>query len=411
MSAVRIPPLAESHPGLERVLALLDHDGEEARAVGGAVRDALLGLPRRGDVDVATTARPEEVIRRVEAAGLKAVPTGIEHGTVTVIAEGEPFEVTTLREDVETDGRRAKVAFGRSWRHDAERRDFTMNALYQQRDGTVLDLVGGIADARAGKVRFIGDADERIREDYLRILRLFRFHAAYGRGDLDPAALAAAMRGREGLSQLSRERVRAELMKLLTAPRAADTIEEMEAAGLLAPVLGGAGDVAAFARLAAIEAGLGLAPDAVRRLGVLALDGTGGEPLQDRLRLSNAETKRLAPMADARLALSPDISGLEHRAALYHMGAEGYRDRVLADFARSGAPADDAGWRELAALPERWSAPKFPLNAGAFLARGLPPGPEVGAALRRAEALWIERGFPEDPLALVALVRDAMPTA
>jgi poly(A) polymerase len=402
-------PLTARHPGLSRVFDALDGAGEEARIVGGAVRAYVIGRGVRADIDLATTALPEEVVRRAEAAGLKAVPTGFEHGTVTVIAEGEPFEVTSLREDVETDGRRARVVFGRDWAKDAERRDFTMNALYMRRNGEVVDLVGGAADAEAGRVRFIGDPDARIREDYLRILRLFRFHAAYGRGPLDEAALAAAVRNREGLGGLSRERIRAELMKLLVAPRAAETLDEMQAVGLLAPVLGGEGDLAAFARLALIEAGLGLPPDGVRRLGVLA----AGEPeaparLKEGLRLSNAEAKRLEPIADPRLALSPDISELERRAALYHMGAESYRDRVLADFARSGAATDDAGWRALARLPEEWSAPKFPLNAGAFLARGLQPGPEVGAALRRAEALWIERGFRDDPLSLVQVTRDAM---
>jgi poly(A) polymerase len=402
-------PLLARHPGLPLVFDALDRDGEEVRIVGGAVRDWLIGRGVRADIDLATTALPGEVVRRVEAAGLKAVPTGIEHGTVTVIAAGEPFEVTSLREDVETDGRRAKVVFGRDWARDAARRDFTMNALYMRRDGEVVDLVGGQADAEAGHVRFIGDADQRIREDYLRILRLFRFHAAYGRGPLDAAALSAAVRNKDGLASLSRERVRAELMKLLVAPRAAETLREMEAAGLLEPVLGGAGDVAAFTRLVAIEAALGLKAEAVRRLGVLAAaDPDVASRLKDGLRLSKAEVKRLEPMADPRLALSPDITELERRAALYHMGADAYRDRVLADFARSGAAADDAYWIALATLPAQWSAPKFPINASAFLARGLPPGPQVGAALRHAEALWIERGFKDDPLSLVQVIRDAV---
>ncbi|HEY9213782.1 MAG TPA: CCA tRNA nucleotidyltransferase, partial [Ancylobacter sp.] len=268
-------PLVLGRPGLKRVLEVLDRDGEEARIVGGAVRDWLLGRQgpefRRSDIDIATTAVPDEVIRRAKAAGLKPVPTGVEHGTVTLIAEGEPFEVTTLREDVETDGRRAKVVFGRDWARDAQRRDFTMNALYLTRSGEIIDLVGGEVDARAGHVRFIGQPDARIREDYLRILRLFRFHAAYGRGPLDAEALAAAIRNRDGLSQLSRERVRAETLKLLVAPRAPETLVQMQAANLLYPVLGGQADVATFARLAEIEAGLGRPPDAVRRLGALAV--------------------------------------------------------------------------------------------------------------------------------------------
>ncbi|MDF2996507.1 MAG: tRNA nucleotidyltransferase [Xanthobacteraceae bacterium] len=400
-------PLMTRHPGLDQVFAALDRDGEEVRIVGGAVRDWLIGRGVRADIDLATTAEPKEVVRRVKAAGLKAVPTGIEHGTVTVIAEGEPFEVTSLREDVETDGRRAKVMFGRDWARDAARRDFTMNALYMRRDGEVVDLVGGAADAKAGHVRFIGDADQRIREDYLRILRLFRFHAAYGSGPLDEPALAAAVRNKEGLASLSRERVRAELIKLLVAPRAAETIHEMEAAGLLAPVLGGTGEVATFARLAAIEAALGLKPDPVRRLGALAVRGLEDAiRLKTDLRLSNAEALRLEDLVGP--AATPGMCEKGQRAALYRFGRTKYEDRALIAFARAGAPLDDEGWRALLDQPNRWTPPVFPLNAGAFFARGLPPGPELGAALRRAEELWIERGFPNEPLALVEIARDAM---
>ncbi|MBS7588203.1 CCA tRNA nucleotidyltransferase, partial [Ancylobacter defluvii] len=296
--------LIDARPGLARLLDALDRDGEEARIVGGAVRDWLVGRadgwPAGGDVDIATTAVPDEVTRRAKAAGFRPIPTGIEHGTVTVIAEGQPYEVTTLREDVATDGRRAQVAFGRDWRADAARRDFTMNALYLTRGGELVDFTGGEADARAGRVRFIGDADQRIAEDYLRILRLFRFHAGYGHGPVDREALAAAIRGKDGLARLSRERVRAELMKLLVAARAGETLMEMDAAGLLEPVLGAAGDVTAFARLAAIEAALGLAPDAVRRLGALAVrEGADAAALAERLRLSRAEAARLAALGAA----------------------------------------------------------------------------------------------------------------
>ena len=209
--------------GLARILALLDCDGEEACVVGGAVRNALLREPL-GDIDIATTARPEEVVRRVETAGLKAVPTGIEHGTITVVADRQPFEVTTLREDVETYGRHAKVVFGRDWRRDAERRDFTMNALFLSRDGTVHDYVGGLADIEERRVRFIGDAATRIAEDYLRILRFFRFHAAYGHGAPDPDGLHACIGARAGLDLLSRERVRMELLKLVVAVHAVQAV-------------------------------------------------------------------------------------------------------------------------------------------------------------------------------------------
>lgn len=213
-------------PGLAEVLGLLNAGDEEARVVGGAVRNSLLNLPVI-DVDIATTALPQEVVERARRAGMKPVPTGIAHGTVTVVAGHHAFEVTTLREDMETDGRRAVVRFGRDWRHDAERRDFTLNALYATADGTVVDLVGGLSDLAARRVRFIGDAQARIREDYLRILRLFRFHASYGVGEVDPTALSAAVRLRAGLLGLSRERIRAETMKLLVAPGAAPTLATM----------------------------------------------------------------------------------------------------------------------------------------------------------------------------------------
>ena len=399
-------PLLEGRPGLARVLAALDGEGEEARIVGGAVRDWLIGRGVRFDIDIATTATPEEVTRRALAARLKAVPTGVEHGTVTVVAEGEPYEVTTLREDVETDGRRARVVFGRNWAHDAERRDFTMNALYLTRAGELIDLVGGAADAKAGRVRFIGDADVRIREDYLRILRLFRFHAAYGKGALDEAALAAAVRNREGLDRLSRERVRAEMMKLLVAPRAAETLEQMETAGLLEPVLGRAGDARTFARLAEVEAALAMAPDAVRRLGALAVrSGEDAEALREGLRLSNAEATRLAALAGP--APTPGMCEKGQKAFLYRMGREAFQDRALIAFARSGAALDDEGWRALASLAAGWPIPVFPLKAADFIARGLTPGPALGAALKRAEEAWIEAGFPMDKDALERIAGEA----
>lgn len=399
-------PLTDHRPGLARVLDALNGEGEEARIVGGAVRDWLIGRGVRSDVDIATTALPDEVMRRARAAGLKPVPTGIEHGTITVVAEGEPYEVTTLREDVETDGRRARVVFGRDWAHDSERRDFTMNALYLTREGALIDLVGGEADARAGRVRFIGEADRRIREDYLRILRLFRFHAAFGHGPVDPEALAAAVRNRAGLAQLSRERVRAEIMKLLVAPGAASTLGEMDGAELLAPVLGRAGEVAVFNRLAGIEAALGFAPDAIRRLGALAVrDEADAQALREGLRLCNSEAARLEALAGP--APAPAMCEKGQKAFIYRMGRATYTDRALIAFARSGAPLEDEGWRELLALAGDWDVPVFPLKAADFLARGLPPGPALGAALKRAEEAWIEAGFPMDGAALAGIVAGA----
>src|SRR5262245_2451278 len=244
-SWLRAPPLAD-------LLAVLNRDGEEARVVGGAVRNALFGLPH-GDIDVATTALPQEVMRRAAAAGFKCVPTGVEHGTVTIVIASQPFEVTTLREDVETFGRHATVKFGRDWKRDAERRDFTMNALTVSADGTVHAYVGGRAYITARRVRFIGDAAMRIAEDYLRILRFFRFHAYYGEGHPDAAGLHAAIVARAGLERLSRERVRMELLKLMVAPRAVAALVVMAEAGLIGPVLGGVPYLASFSNMAKVE--------------------------------------------------------------------------------------------------------------------------------------------------------------
>jgi len=380
---------------LAEVFAALNGDGEEARIVGGAVRNALLGEPP-GDIDLATTATPEEVARRAHAASFKAVPTGVDHGTVTIVAHGHPFEVTTLREDVETFGRKAKVAFGRDWRADAERRDFTMNALSLSADGTVHDYVGGLSDLKARRVRFIGDPAKRIAEDYLRILRFFRFHALYGDGDSDREGLHACIAGREGLRGLSRERVRMELFKLLVAPLAAPTLTNMSDAGLLQLVLGGVAQLASMDNMVRIEAAIGAESDAARRLGALAvLIEEDASRLSERLRLSNVEHRRLYAMAEGWRHLSPAISEQDRRALLYRLDAESFTDRVLLAWARSGASVDDAVWQALVNLPRRWPIPVFPLRAAEFIARGVAKGPALGAAMQAAEEAWITAGFPD----------------
>ena len=388
---------------LRDILAALDGDGEEARIVGGAVRNALLGEPH-GDIDIATTAPPTEVIRRVEAAGFKAVPTGVEHGTVTVVAAGQSFEVTTLREDVETFGRHAKVVFGRDWKRDAERRDFTMNALSLSRDGTVHDYVGGLADIEARRVRFIGDAARRITEDYLRILRFFRFHAAYGEGSPDAQGLAACIEGRAGLEQLSRERVRMEMVKLLVAKHAVPTLAPMTETGLLEQVLGGVPLLASYANMVKLEAALALAADPVRRLGALGISVVeDAERLRERLRLTNAEHERLASMADGWWQISTSWSEHEARVLLYRLGGARFTDRVLLAWTRAPQGAADPTWHALATLPARWSPPAFPLKAADFMARGVPKGPRLGAALAAAEEAWIAARFPSDAPAVAAI--------
>jgi poly(A) polymerase len=390
------------------LIAALDRAGEEARVVGGAVRDALLAEPL-GDIDIATTALPDEVIRRVEAAGFKAVPTGIEHGTVTVVADGRPLEVTTLREDVETFGRHAKVAFGRDWQRDAERRDFTINALSASRDGTIHDYVGGLADITARRVRFIGDAATRIAEDYLRILRFFRFHAAYGEGALDREGLTACIAARAGLDRLSRERVRMEMFKLVVARHAVPTLATMTEAGLLEQVVGGVPRLASFANMVKLEAELALSSDAVRRLGALAVVVVeDAERLRERLRLANAEYERLASMADGWWRIAGQWDEQRRRELLYRLDAERFTDRVLLAWTRSPEGATDRSWRSLVTLPARWSAPRFPLKAADFMARGVAKGPGLGATLAAAEAAWIAAGFPSEPVALAAIADAAV---
>ena len=397
-----------SESPLKDLLAVLDRDGEEARVVGGAVRNALLGEPI-DEVDLATTARPREVIRRAAAARFKAVPTGIAHGTLTVVADGRPFEVTTLREDVETYGRHAKVAFGRDWRRDAERRDFTMNALSLARDGTIYDYVGGLADLAVRRVRFIGTPAERIAEDFLRILRFFRFHAAYGEGAPDPAGLAACIAARAGLDALSRERVRMEMLKLVLARHAVPTLAAMTEAGLLDRVLGGVPLIASVSNMVRLEAALALPADPVRRLGALGVAVVeDADRLRERLRLANAEHERLTAMADRWWHVFPTGDEQPARTLLYSLGPENFLDRVLLAWSRAQAGAADAAWRELASLPARWQAPSFPLKAADFLARGVAKGPALGAALRQAEAAWITAGFPNDTAAIAAIADAAV---
>ena len=376
------------------VLDALTRDGAQARAVGGVVRNALLGLPVK-DVDIATTALPNEVIELAKRAGLQAVPTGIEHGTVTVISGRIPFEVTTLRRDVETFGRHARVTFSTDWREDAMRRDFTMNALYADAGGQVHDPLGGYGDLAARRVRFIGDARARIREDYLRILRFFRFLAEYGDPTApDPEGLAAVRAERAGLAQLSGERIRAELLRLLGAPGAVPAAAAMHKAGILVPLIGVEGDVVALERLAAIEKHLGRAPDPMLRLAALA--GNTPLDLQTRLRLSSAEGRQLAAARCCATAFDPRRSEAAAREFIYRNGADDFIAGALLDWARSHADVDDGARTERATLPARWTAPALPLRGADVVARGIAAGPAVGRIVKAFEDWWIGAGFPED---------------
>jgi poly(A) polymerase len=383
---------------LRSVLSALNGGAEEARIVGGAVRNALLGLPAT-DIDIAVTCLPEETMRRAQGAGFRAVPTGIEHGTITIVAEGQPFEATTLREDVETDGRRAKVRFGRDFAHDAARRDFTINALSLDADGKLHDDVGGLADIAARRVRFIGEAAQRIHEDYLRILRFFRFHAGYGEGAPDATGLAACIAGRDGLDGLSRERIRAEVLKLVMSRGAVPTLAAMSSAGIWQRVTGG---LCWPERLARLVSAL---PDAsmIERLAAAAvMTRADAGRLRERLRLSNAEhdTLQKAAIAFERLH-DADMPGDRELRRLAHR--LGLRPLLLAIAAgHSGAQAE-----AMDRLAAEAALPAFPLSGRDVFALGVPPGPAMGAALARAEALWAEADFPLDGAALARIMAEA----
>jgi len=385
------------------LFSVLNRDGEEARIVGGAVRNALIGEPV-ADVDIATTCLPQVTMRRARAAGFKVIPTGIDHGTVTVVIDGAPLEVTTLRRDVETDGRHAVVAFGRDFREDALRRDFTINALGLDAVGALHDYADGLADLSARRVRFIGAASERIAEDYLRILRFFRFHARYGVGEPDRVALAACIAGRAGLEGLSRERVWAELRKLLVAPRAVETLQAMAGAGLLMPVIGG---VPRLSRFTAIADGPGEGVYPAFRLAALAVAvSEDALRLRERLRLSNAEFERIADIAAALEALSgkralPEVAGLRRLAV--RIGA----DAVAGALVLLGTTETSADIHAL--IVELTRTPPFLPTGKDVLALGVSAGPKVGQALDMAREAWIEAGCPagrEAQMALLARVID-----
>jgi poly(A) polymerase len=399
-------PRAEAPPSLKdagwlkrpetvRVFGALSGDDIETRAVGGAVRDALLGRSVT-DIDFATTAVPEDVMARARKAGLKAIPTGIAHGTVTVVADGVSFEVTTLRRDIETFGRHAKVAFTTDWSEDAQRRDFTLNALYAGADGTLYDPLGGYEDLLAGRVRFIGDAAARIREDYLRILRFFRFNAYYGKEPLDAAGLSACVQERNGLTQLSAERIAAELKRLLVAPRAFEGVEALFDFGLLSDILGSAPRLDRLARLIGIEAARGREPNAILRLAALSVFTAEDAPrLAARFKLSNADQALLALGTDETLDAALPGEDAAKRL-LYKIGAERFPPKVLLAWAASGAPAEADGWLRAFCLPDRWQAPAFPLRGPDITALGDFKGPEIGAMLHALEQHWIEGGFADD---------------
>jgi len=391
-------------PELGAVLDALEAAGgaDCARFVGGCVRNTIIGRPV-GDIDIATRLTPQAVTAALQAAKLKAVPTGVEHGTVTAVSGGQPFEITTLRRDVATDGRRAVVAFTDDWAEDAQRRDFTLNALYARRDGSLFDPTGqGLADARAGRIVFVGEAEQRVREDYLRILRFFRFLAWYGSGPPDAAALAACETLRGDIKTLSAERVSKELLKLLAAPDPRATVALMARVGVLGEVLPAPIDLKRFEGLVAIEEDQLFETDAVLRLAALLPDDqVGATQFAERLRLSNAERDRIVAALAPTPAFKSWMSPREIRRALYHLGPQAFRDRAKLAWARSGRTATTPQWRGMIALGEGWAAPAFPLTGEDVIAAGVPKGPMVGQVLREVEDWWIDHDFIDDKLSTI----------
>lgn len=379
-----LPDAAWRHrPGLDALLDALDAEQGAARFVGGAVRDTLLGVDVQ-DLDIATSLLPQDVLDRLKAAHIKAVPTGIDHGTITAVIHGWPVEVTTLRHDVTTDGRRATIAYTDDWREDAARRDFTINALYADPlSGEISDYFGGMDDLRDHRVRFIGNARERIAEDHLRILRYFRFLARFGHGDPDQEAYAACKDMANSLMALSRERIADELLKLLATADPSRVVSLMIAGDIANPVIPEIGPegVDRLRALVAREEDASVPPAAIRRLtALLPPDAAVADGIATRLKLSNKARKRIA------IALSTAIPAGSIEELAYRVGVEGAVDRWLLD-----RDADVAALRKL----DGWNRPALSIGGGALIARGLSPGPDVARALKALEEQWIAEGFPD----------------
>ncbi len=388
-------------PETRDLFAALNADQHVARAVGGAVRNTLLGTPVH-DIDIATTSPPETTIALAVKAGLKAMPTGIDHGTVTVIVRHTPFEVTTLRTDVETFGRHARVTFTDDWSADARRRDFTINALYCSADGEVFDPLAGYPDLLARRVRFIGDAGERIREDHLRILRFFRFSAEYAGGTLDPEGFQACRLLSHGLDQLSRERVRAEVLRLLDTAHVTAVVPVI-ANDFLVRILPDPPDVRLLERVVAIERAQARAPDTIVRLAALS----GAQPgralqLREALRLSSREFERLARLSMPDPAFDPGAPEHEAKSFIYRHGAEAFVGGTMIAWARSGVSASYPDFAARLKLPQRWHAPALPIRGSDVIALGIQPGPRVGRIVGAFEDWWIGAHFPQDAGQLAA---------
>ena len=383
------------------VFDALSADGAPARFVGGCVRDAVIGRAVK-DIDIATPEPPDRVIALLKAAGIRAVPTGIDHGTVTAVTGGAHFEITTLRHDVETFGRHARVAFTDDWLADAARRDFTMNAVFCDLDGTLYDPEGGLDDLRKGRVRFVGEARARIEEDVLRLLRFFRFHAWYGRGTPDRRALAACRAFADRLPTLSAERVWSELRRILLAPDPAAILALMDENGVIEHLLPESRGHDGVAALVGLEGELDQPADAIRRLAA-GIDGDAVE-VSKRLRLSRADSRRLGDILSHRGETGPRDTLRARRLALHRLGVDLYRDLVLVDWAADGRDRS-ALWK----MAEGWSPIKLPVRGADVTALGVPKGPEIGRLLMRIEDWWVKQDFKPDRAACLARLKRSIP--
>lgn len=391
----KLPSLARARwlkePSLQRVFALVAGAGGEARVAGGAVRNALLGEPI-GDIDIATTLAPQDIMTAFKAVGLSVHPTGIEHGTVTAVIDHKPYEITTLRRDVRTDGRHAVVAFTDNWKEDALRRDFTINALYCDGLGKIHDYVDGYGDIRRKRIIFVGTPAARIKEDNLRILRFFRFLAAYEKMTPDSASLAACVRLKKGLLGLSAERIAREMFKLLIGPNAAPALKLMAKHKVLKNILAHSDDFRVIQRLPL---------DPLLRAFVLAKKPGG---LREAWRLSNNQARRIDALLQGTV-LAPKLRENEQRKLLYAMSPEAWRDSVYLAWARSRAPLTDRAWKRLLTLPSRWTAPGFPVTGHDLIDLGRPSGPDLGRELKRLEDYWIASDFKSTKEELLESIR------
>lgn len=383
-------------PRIAQILAALP--AGSTRFVGGCVRNAILGVPI-GDIDLATQLEPKDVQAKLKSAKIKTVPTGIDHGTLTAVIDGTPYEITSLRKDVETDGRRAVVAFTQDWAEDAIRRDLTMNALYADATGKVFDPTEqGLDDIQARRFRFVGDADARVREDYLRILRFFRFLAFYGdKSKIDAEALKACRENRAGLKSLSAERVWSEMKKLLSASSPIRSLRIMLTNEILETVFPEASNVEGVDLLCQLETEHNISPDPIRRLMALsARDEFAMASFAKRLKLSNSEKARLLGWASDRTSLAPNMDEKSMKVATYMAGSQVIIDRATLRAAGAGNADHVSGWLALAAFARHWSAPDFPLKGRDIQAAGIEDGPRIGKTLEALKALWIKSGFTAD---------------